>query len=174
MQSSAIKATGSIALTGYGEWNHVVAMTKSTAPYVRFFINGVEDTSIADGGMVAFNLTSTAIDIGSDGSSNHLKGFLNDCAIWDVELSNSEVASLYNSGVQGMDVSTVQPSNLKGWWKCDDLTSFKDYSGNGANATLTGSVNAASFPENASGSTIVGDFSMKRKGVSVLNHGAVR
>ena len=70
-----------------------------------------------------------------------------------------------------MDVSTVQSSNLKGWWKCDDLTTFKDYSGNGVNATLTGSVNAASFPENASGSTTVGDFSMKRKGVSVLNPG---
>lgn len=169
VQNSNILAQGSLALSDYGEWNHVVAMTKSTAPYVRFFINGVEDTSITDSGMVAFNLNSTFIEIGSDGGANHLKGFLNDCAIWDVELSDPEVASLYNSGVQGMDVSTVQSSNLKGWWKCDDLTSFKDYSGNGANATLTSSVNAASFPENASGSTIVGDFSMKRKGVSVLN-----
>ena len=169
VQSSSILAQGSLSLSDYGEWNHVVAMTKSTAPYVRFFINGVEDTSITDSGMVAFDLTSTFVEIGSDGGANHLKGFLNDCAIWDVELSDSEVASLYNSGIQGMDVSTVQSSNLKGWWKCDDLTRFKDYSGNGINATLTASVNAASFPENASGSTIVGDFSMKRKGVSVLN-----
>jgi len=56
-----------------------------------------------------------------------------------------------------------------GWWKFDDLTTLKDYSGNGANAAVTGTFNAASFPENASGSTIVGDFSMKRKGVSVVN-----
>jgi hypothetical protein len=69
----------------------------------------------------------------------------------------------------GMDVGTVQASNLKGWWKCDDLTTLKDYSGNGANATVTNTFNAASFPENAIGSTIVGDFSLKRKGVSVLN-----
>ena len=34
---------------------------------------------------------------------------------------------------------------------------------------MSGTFAAASFPENASGSTIVGDFSMKRKGVSVLN-----
>ena len=168
VQYSSVEAESSLQLSDYGEWNHVVAMTKSTAPYVRFFINGVEDTSITDNGMVAFNLTSTFIEIGSDGG-NHLKGFLNDCAIWDVELSDPEVAALYNSGVQGMDVSTVQPSNLKGWWKCDDLTTFKDYSGNGVNAALTTSINAASFPENASGSTIVGDFSMKRKGVSILN-----
>jgi len=171
VQSNAPMAESSLVLSDYGEWNHVVVMTKSTAPYVRFFINGVEDTSITDSGMVAFNLTSTNVSIGSSPAfARNMQGFANDCAIWDVELSDPEVASLYNSGVQGMDVSTVQPSNLKGWWKCDDLTSFKDYSGNGANATLTGSVVAASFPENASGSTIVGDFSMKRKGVSVLNH----
>jgi hypothetical protein len=170
LQGGTIKAESSLALSDYGEWNHVVVMTKSTAPYVRFFINGVEDTSITDRGMVAFNLTSTHVSMGGNtAASNHMQGFVNDCAIWDVELSDSEVASLYNSGVMGMDVSTVQSANLKGWWKCDDLTSFKDYSGNGANATVTGTFAAASFPENASGSTIVGDFSMKRKGVSVLN-----
>jgi hypothetical protein len=170
LQSSTLAAESSLQLSGDGEWNHVVVMTKSTAPYVRFFINGVEDTSIIDRGMVAYNLTSTSVTLGSNPAyNNNLQGFMNDCAIWDVELSDPEVAALYNSGVMGMDVSTVQSSNLKGWWKCDDLTTFKDYSGNGANATLTGSVNAASFPENASGSTIVGDFSMKRKGVSVLN-----
>jgi len=174
LQGSAIAAESSLQLSGYGEWNHVVVMTKSTAPYVRIFINGAEDTSINDISMAAYNLTSTSVSIGGNPVyANHMQGFLNDCAIWDVELSDPEVAALYNSGVQGMDVSTVQPSNLKGWWKCDDLTSFKDYSGNGVNATLTGSVVAASFPENASGSTIVGDFSMKRKGVSVLNLGAV-
>ena len=170
LQGGVIAAYSSLQLSGYGEWNHVVAMTKSTAPYVRFFINGVEDTSINDISMAAYNLTSTSVSIGGNPVyANHTQGFLNDCANWDVELSDPEVASLYNSGVQGMDVSTVQSANLKGWWKCDDLTSFKDYSGNGVNATLTGSVVAASFPENASGSTIVGDFSMKRKGVSVLN-----
>jgi len=173
LQNSGVKAESSLQLSGYGEWNHVVVMTKSTAPYIRWFINGVEDTSITDFGMVAYNLTSTNVSIGGNPAyTNHMQGFANDCAIWDVELSDPEVAALYNSGVQGMDVSTVQSSNLKGWWKCDDLTTFKDYSGNGVNATLTGSFVAASFPENASGSTIVGDFSMKRKGVSVLNLGA--
>jgi hypothetical protein len=55
------------------------------------------------------------------------------------------------------------------YWKFDDLTTVIDRVGS-ANATVTGTFAAASFPENASGSTIVGDFSMKRKGVSVLNH----
>jgi hypothetical protein len=173
LQNSALGALSSLEMN-LNEWNHLVIMTKSTAPYVRMFFNGVEDTSIVDSGMVAYNLTNANVYMGGNPlASAPSQGFSNDCAIWDVELSDSEVAALYNSGVQGMDVSTVQSSNLKGWWKCDDLTTLKDYSGNGANATVTGTFTAASFPENASGSTIVGDFSMKRKGVSVLNFGAV-
>ena len=82
---------------------------------------------------------------------------------------DSNVAALYNSGVMGADVSQVDSSNLIAWWKCDDLTSCKDFSGNGRSMTITTALDAVSFPENASGSTIVGDFSMKRKGVSVLN-----
>ena len=96
-------------------------------------------------------------------------GIANDAAVWNTELGDSDVAALYNSGVQGMDVSTVQSGNLLGWWKFDDLSTFKDFSGNSANATVSGTFAAVSFPENASGSTLVGDFSLKRKGVSVLN-----
>jgi hypothetical protein len=152
-----------------GEWNHIVVTTKSTSPYWRCWVNGVEASSPAVAPVT--NITTGFVYPGSNSTPFPLNGFINDVAFWDAELDTSDVAALYNSGVQGMDVSTVQSSNLKGWWKADDLTAFKDYSGNGANAVQTGSGTTigASFPENASGSTIVGDFSMKRKGVSVLN-----
>jgi hypothetical protein len=152
-----------------GEWNHIVVTTKSTSPYWRCWVNGVEASSPAVAPVT--NITTGFVYPGSNSTPFPLNGFINDVAFWDAELDTSDVAALYNSGVQGMDVSTVQSSNLKGWWKADDLTAFKDYSGNGANAVQTGSGTTigASFPENASGSTIVGDFSLKRKGVSVLN-----
>ena len=50
----------------------------------------------------------------------------------------------------------------------DDLTTIKDRKGSN-DLTVIGSPIMQSFPENASGSTIVGDFSLKRKGASVLN-----
>jgi len=152
-----------------GEWNHIVVTTKSSSPYWRCWVNGVEASSPAVAPVT--NISTGSLYPASDGQGYTANGFINDVAFWDAELDTSDVAALYNSGVQGMDVSTVQSSNLKGWWKADDLTTFKDYSGNGADAVQTGSgtIIAASFPENASGSTIVGDFSMKRKGVSVLN-----
>jgi len=153
-----------------GEWNHIVVTTKSTSPYWRCWVNGVEASSPAVAPVT--NITTGFVYPGSNSTPFPLNGFINDVAFWDAELDTSDVAALYNSGVQGMDVSTVQSANLKGWWKADDLTTFKDYSGNGADAIAFGGVGTiigASFPENASGSTIVGDFSMKRKGVSVLN-----
>ena len=155
-----------------GEWNHIVVTTKSTSPYWRCWLNGVEASSPAV--VPVTNITTGFVSPGSDANTSPfpLNGFINDVAFWDAELDTPDVAALYNSGVQGMDVSTVQSANLKGWWKADDLTTFKDYSGNGADAVQfggSGTIIGASFPENASGSTIVGDFSMKRKGVSVIN-----
>jgi hypothetical protein len=66
-------------------------------------------------------------------------------------LSDSEVTQVYNSGTPG-DVSGIASANLQVWWKCDDLTSFKDYSGNGVSGSVTVGTIApglASFPENA-------------------------
>ena len=151
-----------------GEWNHIVVATRSDSPYWRCWLNNSEASS-PNALVNTINVTSTNCNLGMNSGSFGMAGIANDAAVWNTELGDSDVAALYNSGVQGMDVSTVQSANLKGWWKFDDLTTLKDYSGNSANATVTGTFAAASFPENASGSTLVGDFSMKRKGVSVLN-----
>jgi hypothetical protein len=160
-----------IATVTDSAWHHLVVTTNSGSPPYKAFLDNSEVS--LSGSDTARNLTNGTFEIGNQdtfGSSFVFQGILNDVACWNTELSASDVSALYNSGVQGMDVGTVQASNLKGWWKCDDLSTLKDFSGNGANATVTNDFGAASFPENASGATLVGDFSMKRKGVSVLNH----
>ena len=179
-----INSSGSIVIFGQanitvaaateGAWTHLVVTTDSGSPPYKAYLNGAAIS--LSGSDTARNFTNGSFEIGNQDvafSPYAFNGIINDIACWNTELSLSDAQSLYNSGVMGMDVGTVQASNLKGWWKCDDFETFKDYSGNGANATVTNTFNAASFPENASGSTLVGDFSMKRKGVSVLNLGAV-
>jgi hypothetical protein len=159
-----------IATITDSNWHHLVVTTDSGSPPYKVFLDNSEVS--LSGSDTARNFTNGTFEIGNQdtvGASFVFQGILNDVACWNTELGSSDVSALYNSGVQGMDVGTVQASNLKGWWKCDDLTTLKDYSGNGANATVTNTFGAASFPENASGSTIVGDFTLKRRGVSVLN-----
>ena len=164
------QSTFTIATITDSNWHHLVVTTDSGSPPYKVFLDNSEVS--LSGSDTARNFTDGTFEIGNQdtvGASFVFQGILNDVACWNTELGSSDVSALYNSGVQGMDVGTVQASNLKGWWKCDDLTTLKDYSGNGANATVTNTFGAASFPENASGSTIVGDFTLKRRGVSVLN-----
>jgi hypothetical protein len=160
-----------------GKLQHVVVTTLATSPYWQLWINGEKKTVSAK----TFSASRTAWDFGDnklsggrwgDGPYGGVCHFIPvDTAAWNTVLSDSEVTQVYNSGVPG-DVSGIASANLQAWWKCDDLSEFKDFSGNGVSGTVvSGSVapGLASFPENASGSTIVGDFSMKRKGVSVVN-----
>jgi hypothetical protein len=79
---------------------------------------------------------------------------------------------LYNQGI-GYDPRNdtgnyTSSSDVVHYWQFDDLTTVVDRVGS-ANGTVSGTLHAASLPENASGSTIVGDFTLKRRGVSVLN-----
>ena len=161
-----------------GKLYNVTVTTLADAPYWQLWINGVKQTVPTR----AFSNSRTTWDFGTNligggrwGNTANYGGICHyiaaGCAAWNTVLSDSEIGQVYNSGVPG-DVSGIASSNLQVWWKCDDLTSFKDYSGNGVSGAVTvGSFvpNLASFPENASGSTLVGDFSMKRKGVSILN-----
>ena len=159
-----------IATITDSDWHHLVVTTDSGSPPYKAFLDNSEVS--LSGSDTARNLTNGTFEIGNQDTAAGafvFQGILNDVACWNTELGSSDVSALYNSGVMGMDVGTVQASNLKGWWKCDDLSTLKDYSGNGANATVTNTFTAVQFPENASGSTLVGDISMKRKGVSVLN-----
>ena len=162
-----------------GKLQHVVVTTLPDAPYWQLWINGVKQTVPTrsfSGSRTAWAFSTNNIGGGRWGNTGNYGGTSHfiaaGCAAWNTVLSDSEIAQVYNSGVPG-DVSDIASANLQVWWKCDDLSSFKDYSGNGVSgAVTTGSVapGLASFAENASGSTIVGDFSMKRKGVSILNH----
>lgn len=159
-----------IATITDSDWHHLVVTTDSGSPPYKAFLDNSEVS--LSGSDTARNLTNGTFEIGNQDTAAGafvFQGILNDVACWNTELGSSDVSALYNSGVQGMDVGTVQASNLKGWWKCDDLSTLKDYSGNGANATVTNTFTAVQFPENASGSTLVGEISMKRKGASVLN-----
>jgi len=164
-----------------GKLQHVVITTLATSPYWQLWINGEKKTVSArsfSGSRTTWSFGDNKLSGGrwGDGPYGGVCHFIPvDTAAWNTVLSDSEVTQVYNSGIPG-DVSGIASANLQAWWKCDDLTSFKDYSGNGVSGAVTVGTIApglASFPENASGSTIVGDFSMKRKGVSVLNLGAV-
>jgi len=162
-----------------GKLHHMVVTTLGSDPFWQLFINGEKktvSTRVFSNSRTSFEFGDNLLGGGRWGNTGSFGGVCNftavQCAAWNTVLGQTEVTALYNSGTPS-DVSQVESSSLQAWWKCDDLSTFKDYSGNGVVGNITGTYIAQSFPENASGSTLVGDISMKRKGVSVLNLGAV-
>jgi hypothetical protein len=157
---------GSNILTGAsmppGEWHHVVVT------YGAVYLNGASVATFSSGGW--FGTTNYFGRRAS--AAMPFNGIMANVTYWDENLTSAEALELYNQGI-GYDPRNdtgnyTSSSDVVHYWKFDDLTTVIDRVGS-ANATVTGTFAAASFPENASGSTIVGDFSMKRKGVSVLN-----
>lgn len=74
-------------------WVHVVAVQKTSTFDV--WINGHKEGSAISG---AWTLTPNRSQIGVRQGTNPLNGYVDEAAIWNRELSSSEISFLYNSG----------------------------------------------------------------------------
>ena len=71
------------------------------------------------------------------GGTSNFDGFLDEVAVWDVGLSQSEAAAIYNSGTPASLNAHSQASKLISWWRMGDGT------GDTLSATTQGAVNIA-------------------------------
>ena len=102
-------------------------VTVDTSGTSRLYVNGTETHTSVNVPQV----TPTNPVIGClNGVSNFLDGKIDEVAIFDSQLSASDVTSIYNSGVPG-DLSSLSPV---GWWRMGDGTGDTD-SGSGAPAS---------------------------------------
>ena len=137
-----------------GEWHHVVVTFDATE---NAYVDGVLKTSLADG-----SNQLTGVVIGARYSLNeNLGGDIQNVRIYNRALSATEVATLYNRPWEGTNYGTLWPYSppapadatlstdtastslnvdLEGWWLTTDNTGtmLVDISGNGRDATLTG------------------------------------
>ena len=131
-------------------WHHI-CVTRATGGDAEFWVDGVSigtDVGNAD----ATDTTSAPVLLGNDdgGGGATVGGFLGDIdepAIWNVVLSDNDIADLYNGGVGlFIDPSANWPTdggsqgtNLQGLWHLDEGTGTNavDDSVNGYDGTLT-------------------------------------
>jgi hypothetical protein len=113
---------------------------------VRAFVNGVWEETTLNG----FNTQISELFIGGEttnnGSSfrNYFRGGIDEVAVWNKALANSEILALYNNRA-GLDASSnsgdyISENNLRGYWKFNNGngSSLSDNSGNGKNGTNYG------------------------------------
>ena len=133
------------------EWTHLVGTYDGSV--TSLYVNGVLSSSSAHSGNInAGNSTDKPLLIGhlTGGGQYYFKGNIDEVAIWDLSLSDSQVNELYNAGL-GMNALNLASSDLHAYWNFEN--DFQDQSGNnrhgtGESVTFDDNIPTGLFPEN--------------------------
>ena len=126
-------ATGTTILST-NTWYHVACTYDgrggSTAYNgINIYINGVAESVTTSGGSyTAMSNTTQVVQIGKY-STNRLLGYIDETAIFNSELSASDITTIYNSGVPN-DLSSFNPTS---WWRFEGTGTTATDSGTGGN-----------------------------------------
>ena len=132
-----IRSTTTITDT---DWHHIVFTYdgSSTIGGCKIYIDGVSDTLNSDGTLSATIENTAPFLIGALSTAPLLPAdaFMDEVAVFDSELSASDVTAIYNSGVPN-DLSSLSPVS---WWRCGDgdtSPTLTDNGSGGNNGTMT-------------------------------------
>jgi len=118
-----------------GSWYHaVVVFTSSTS---RMYLNG-SDLGAKSLAVNTVSYTQTVIGGMLYSAGNHFNGLIDEVAVFDSELSSSNVTTIYNSGVP-LSLTSYSPV---GWWRMGDNdggtgTTITDQGSGSNDGTLT-------------------------------------
>jgi parallel beta-helix repeat protein len=125
----------SAATLSANTWYHVAAVFDSGTGQSRIYLNGALDNSAPITGLPVADPDPYEIG-GFSGYGSNLDGHIDELAIFNKALSDSEIAAIYNSGSDGICKSAFPPtSGLVSWWRGEGNTSD---SVGGNNGTLEG------------------------------------
>ena len=104
-----------------GQWYHAVVTydASKASSGIKLYLNGtrVDDADYASGTFTASKNTTTEIRVaGVEVNSTYADGKVDELAIFNTELSASDVTAIYNSGMPA-DLSSYSPV---GWWRMGD------------------------------------------------------
>jgi len=120
-------------------WSHVVMTYNGSgaATRIKVYLNGVLDngSTTGTGSYTAMSNTSEPLEIGRF-SASYADGHIDEVAVFNTELSASDITTIYNSGVPNDLTGT---SGLVSWWRMGDgdtAPTLLDNGTAGNNATM--------------------------------------
>jgi len=120
-------------------WAHIVATYdgSSSSTGIKLYINNLEIAVINDnlGSYTAMHNTTGSVNIARQ-VTGFANGAMDEVAIFSSELSQSDITSIYNSGVPN-DLTSLSPIS---WWRMGDGDTFPTLTDNGSggnNGTMT-------------------------------------
>jgi hypothetical protein len=121
-------------------WTHCAVTLNRSTNIIKVYMNGSEVLSTSHTAVPSTTSTDARVGWGATTLSDEgLAGKIDDFGVWDVPLSASDIAILYNSGT-GSVCSSVSSSNLALYYNMESgpgSSSVPDRSGNGNTGTLT-------------------------------------
>ena len=145
-----------------GEWALYTATYDGggTNAGMKIYINGVEsqDSAYQGGIYNGMQITTSPVELGN-GNGNSYVGDLDECSIYDKQLSTAEIIEMYNLGnPNDLTTLTTSSASLIGWWRMGDGATFPtipDASTNSNDATMVGMTadNIRAFAPNSEEST---------------------
>jgi hypothetical protein len=79
-----------------GNW-HNVGVTQNDSTYT-FYVDGVQDGSVTQGDAIAYDTPSGSIGYDRRDGNEYFNGDIDEVGVWNITLSGSDFATLYNSG----------------------------------------------------------------------------
>jgi hypothetical protein len=135
-----------------GAWQHIVVTYSGNQDLSGFkvYINATSQTMSGSGTITASTVTTVNAQFGNDPQGSFFDGKIDDSAVFNVELTPTQVTEIYNSG-NGYDLSeSTVTANVMAWWlmgddPTDDNTTIHDQIGS-AHITLNGATITADAP----------------------------
>ncbi len=122
----------STALTSFqGSWIHLAATYSGngSSTGLKIYLNGsrVDNTDSNSGSYTAMENTTQPLYIGKF-TTTYANGNVDETAVFNSELSQSDVTTIYNGGVPN-DISSLSPVS---WWRCGDSDTAPILTDNGS------------------------------------------
>ena len=120
--SSQYRARLQSTFLNTGQWYHIASTYDGRGGInaqdgIKIYVDGVrvDDTSVSVGSYIAMTNTTVPVYIGKLNTS-YTDGNIDEVAIFNSELSQSDITSIYNGGTPN-DISSLSPLS---WWRCGD------------------------------------------------------
>jgi parallel beta-helix repeat protein len=84
-----------------GAWHHVVGRVNAATNEQALFIDGVKQNNTYTAPNTTMFTDTTPLEIGATNSSYYLDGYVDELFVFKRALSDSEIAGIYNSGLDG-------------------------------------------------------------------------
>jgi len=155
--ANSINLTTDIAIPR-NTWTHVSATYNANGESngINLYINGLLQSLTTEGGngtYQAMTNTTAPLQIGTwAGNFRPINAQVSNVSIWDAELSQAQVAEIYNNGTPSNLSSHSATSNLISWWELDNTTTGLQDSKGSNNASNIGTTKYDGFVN-----TLVGD-----------------